>query len=77
MSAVAVSACSPPESSESVRQPLARRLREDFEPCLKRIFALGELQRRLAAFEQRREQLGEMRVDLFERRASAACGLHC
>ena len=46
------------------RQPLARRLGHDLQPGLERIVALDQLEMRLAAVEQGREQAAEMAVDL-------------
>src|SRR5205085_272139 len=42
-------------------------LRVNLEPRLERILVFGELERRLPALEQSREQLREMSIDLLER----------
>ena len=62
-----MSACSPPDRSDSVERLLARRLGHDFEACLQRVLALDQLQLRGAAAEQLREQVLEVAIDLFER----------
>ena len=75
ISANAVSACSPPERSDSVTGFLARRLRHDLEPGFERIFAFDQLQLGIAAAEQFGEQLLEIGVDRRERREQALARL--
>ena len=48
------------------RRLLARRLGDDLQAAFERILALDHFQARLAAAEQRREQLAEVRVDRLE-----------
>ncbi len=52
-----------PRQQGQGRQALARRLGHDLEPGLERVVALDQLEMRLAALEQGREQATEMRVD--------------
>ena len=75
ISASAVSACSPPESSDSVAGFLPGRLRQNFEAGFERIVVLDELQLRGAAAEQLGEQALEVRVDDGERRQQALARL--
>ena len=74
ISAMAVSACSPPDSKRERLQPLARRLGEDFQPGFERIVAVDQREVRLPAFEQAGEQAAEMAVDLPRTRRAAARG---
>ena len=75
MRAIAVSACSPPESRVSVGEALARRLRHDLEPGLERIVGFDQLEMRLAALEQGGEQAAEMAVDVLEGGEQAGAAL--
>src|SRR5690606_22002737 len=49
-------------------EALARRLRHDFEPGFERIVRIDELEMRLPAVEQRREEALKMAVHRLERR---------
>ncbi len=66
MSDNAVNDCSPPESSDSVAGFLPRRLGDDLQAPFERVLALDHFQPRLAAAEQRREQLAEVSIDRLE-----------
>ncbi len=58
----AVSVCSPPDKQRQHRRLLARRIGQDFEAGFQRIVGFDQLQFRLAAAEQRGEELAEFLI---------------
>ena len=75
ISASAVSACSPPESSVIDLRALARRPRDDLEPRLQRIVGAGQRKLGRAAAEEMLEEAGEMAVHRLEGREQPLAAL--